>query len=207
VQYFTSRGYSLLDLDYRGSTGYGRSYRTALNRRWGLLDVADCVDAADHLAATGRADPQATFISGASAGGYTALRALATTSRFAAGTARSAIIDPVTWRTTVPRFQRHHTTTLIGPWPQDAEDYRRRSVLHDAHHITTPVLLIHGDRDHIAPVEPVIELAARLRAAGTPCTLQVHAGEEHTIHSETAVAAALAAELRLYHESRRQQQP
>jgi len=98
----------------------------------------------------------------------------------------------------VPRFQRHHTTALIGPWPDDADQYRQRSVLHDAHRIHAPVLLIHGDRDPIAPVEPVVELATRLRATGTPCTLQLHPGEGHTLRTPAAVAAALAAELHHY---------
>ena len=138
------------------------------------------------------------FISGASAGGYTALRAVATANRFTAATARSAIIDPATWRRTVPRFQRHHTTALIGAWPEHADQYRQRSALHDADRIHAPVLLVHGGRDHIAPANPVVELAARLHTAGTPCTLQLHPEEGHTLRSRTAQATALTAELDHY---------
>jgi len=202
VQFFTSRGYAILDLDYRGSTGYGRAYRQALNGHWGVLDATDCIDAADHLTATGRADPTTAYICGASAGGYTALRALATTNRFTAGTARSAIIDPATWRRTVPRFQRHHTTALIGAWPEHADRYRERSVLHHSHRIHAPVLLLHGERDHIAPTASAVELAARLHAAGTPCTLHLYPGQGHTLRSHTTVAAALNAELAHYQHTR-----
>jgi len=197
VQFFTSRGFAVCDLDYRGSTGYGRAYRRALDGHWGVLDVTDAVDAVDHLAALGRTDPARVAISGASAGGYTALRALATTTRFAAGTARSAIADPATWRRTAPRFQRHHTTDLIGPWPKTAETYRQRSALHDPDHITAPVLLVHGGQDPIAPLGPVEALADRLRAAGTDCTLLVHPDDGHSL-SPPATAASLDAELDLY---------
>lgn len=197
VQFFTSRGFAVLDLDYRGSTGYGRSYRQALDGQWGVLDVTDAVDAADHLAAVGLADPARTVISGASSGGYTALRALATTRRFSAGTARSAIADPAAWRRTVPRFQRHHTTDLIGPWPQTAETYRQRSTLHDSARITVPVLLVHGARDPIAASGPIADLAARLREAGTDCTLLLAPEDGHSL-SPAATAASLNAELELY---------
>lgn len=197
VQFFTSRGFAVCDLDYRGSTGYGRTYRQALDGHWGVLDVADAVDTADHLATLGRTDPARTVISGSSAGGYTALRALATTGRFAAGTARSAIVDPAAWRRTVPRFQRHHTTDLIGPWPQTAATYRARSVLHDPDRITVPVLLVHGARDPIAPLGPVDDLADRLHHTGKDCTLLIHPGDGHSL-SPAAAAESLDAELGLY---------
>ena len=146
-------------MDYHGSNGYGRAYQHALDGNWGVLDATD---AAGHLAALGLADPARTVISGASAGGYTVLRALATTGRFAAGTAG-----------TVPRFQRHHTTDLIGPWPQAAETYRRRSALRDPDRITVPVLLVHGSRDPIAALGPIADLARP--AAGGQYRLHVPA--------------------------------
>ena len=194
VQFFTSRGIALFDLDYRGSSGYGRRYRDALNGRWGVLDAADCVDAADHLVATGRVDPHRIVISGASAGGYTALRALATTRRFAAGAARSAIADLAAWREAVPRFQRHHTTDLIGPWPEMANVYRQRSVLHDRDEITAPLLLVHGGRDQIAPIAPIERLAAQ---PGPGRVLLLRTDDGHTFTGMT-LAATLEAELTLY---------
>src|SRR5260370_1150735 len=108
--------------------GYGRAFRNALRGQWGERDAFDCADAAENLASVGKADPQRTAIWGASAGGYTALRALIRVRTFAA-VARSPVIDPRTWRQTAPKFQAHHTDTLIGPWPEAADVYRARSVL------------------------------------------------------------------------------
>lgn len=193
VQFFTSRGIALLDLDYRGSSGYGRRYRNALNRRWGLLDVTDCVDAADHLVGLSRVDPHRIVISGASASGYTALRALSITRRFVAGAARSAIADLVAWRAAVPRFQRHHTTDLVGPWPTAAEIYRQRSVIHGTE-ITVPLLLVHGRRDRIAPIGPIERLAAEPRSGRV---LLVHPDDGHTL-TGASLAATLKAELAHY---------
>jgi len=198
VQFFTSHGYAVLDLDYRGSTGYGRAYRQALNGQWGILDVTDCIDAADHLTTTALADPARVYISGASAGGYTTLRALATTTLFTAGTARSAIADPTTWRNTVPRFQRHHTTDLIGPWPDAADHYRTRSALHDPDHLSAPLLLLHGQRDRIAPARPIRDVATRLDTVGKPATLITYPDEGHTFRREANIADALHAELAHY---------
>jgi dipeptidyl aminopeptidase/acylaminoacyl peptidase len=198
AQFFSSNGFAVADIDYRGSTGYGRTYRQQLRRQWGVLDPHDCADAAWHLAEAGKADPQRMVISGASAGGYTALRALMQPDHpFTAATARSAIIDPATWRDAVPRFQAHHTDGLIGPWPQAAGTYRARSVLHNTARIRRPVLLLHGDADLIAPVASAIELATALRAIGTPCTLIVFPAQGHTLHA-TAAAKALEAELTHY---------
>jgi dipeptidyl aminopeptidase/acylaminoacyl peptidase len=201
ITYFTSRGFMLLDLDYHGSTGYGRAYRDALNHHWGILDVTDTIDAAHHLITTSRADPHAIFITGASAGGYTALRALAHTDLFAAGTARSAIADPASWRTAVPRLQRHHTDQLIGPSPESSTDHRDRSVLHDGEHLNAPVLLLHGQRDTIAPAEPITELAAQLVAAGHRGTLILFPEEGHSLRGARSITRALTAELALYRET------
>jgi dipeptidyl aminopeptidase/acylaminoacyl peptidase len=198
VQFFTSHGYAVLDLDYRGSTGYGRAYRQALNGHWGILDVTDCVDAADYLTASRLADPDRLFISGASAGGYTALRALATTTRFAAGTARSAIADPAGWRDMVPRFQRHHTTDLIGPVPAAADRYEARSALHAPERIGAPLLLLHGERDPVAPVGPIRDLATALREAGRPVVLVTYPDEGHILGKGANIADALSIELAHY---------
>jgi dipeptidyl aminopeptidase/acylaminoacyl peptidase len=198
VQFFTSRGFAVADVDYRGSTGYGRAYRTRLNGHWGVLDVVDCVDAAAHLADQKRADPDHVVISGASAGGYTALRALAITDRFAAGCVRSAIIDPAAWREAVPAFQHHHADTLIGPWPADAEKYNERSVLFNARHIEAPVLVLHGGGDSVAPAEQAQHLADALTQHGVPCTLWIFPDAGHTFRAREHLRKALMAELDLY---------
>ena len=199
VQFFTQKGFAVADIDYRGSTGYGRSYRSALRLRWGILDPQDCADAATHLAATGRVDPAHMVISGASAGGYTALRALLEAgSPFAAATATSAIIDPAAWRRAAPRFQSRHADTLIGPWPEAADEYQRRSVLHGAARIMQPVLLMHGTADPITPAAQAEQLAASLKASGRRCTLLLFPGEGHNLRARTSIETALHAELQHY---------
>jgi dipeptidyl aminopeptidase/acylaminoacyl peptidase len=105
IQFFVGHGFAVLDVDYRGSTGYGRAYRNALRSQWGVLDVSDCVDAVQAVRQDASIDPNRVFISGASAGGYTALRAATSTTQFRAATIRSAIVDPVAWRTVAPKFQ------------------------------------------------------------------------------------------------------
>jgi dipeptidyl aminopeptidase/acylaminoacyl peptidase len=199
VQFFTRNGFAVADIDYRGSTGYGRRYRDQLRLQWGVLDPRDCADAARHLAATGRADPARTVITGASAGGYTALRALLEPATpFVAATATSAVIDPAAWRQAAPRFQRHHTDSLIGPWPEAADTYRHRSVLHQATGIRHPVLLIHGTADRITPAAQAEQLAALLHRSGRPCTLLLLPGEGHTLKAAANIRAALHAELAHY---------
>lgn len=192
VQFFTSRGYAVADVDYRGSTGYGRAYRENLNGRWGQLDVTDCVDAARHLAACGKASATQVVIRGASAGGYTALMA-ATTREFAAVTAWSAVIDPARWQQATTALQRHHAEALLSH-PVD----ETHSILAQAARITAPVLLVHGDHDPVASIDDARALAHTLNAHGRACTLLVLPGTGHSITTETDVERALNAELEHY---------
>ncbi|MGH8640046.1 MAG: alpha/beta hydrolase family protein, partial [Burkholderiales bacterium] len=188
VQFFTSRGYAVADVDYRGSTGYGRAFRKALDGQWGTIDVADCRAAALHFIASGRAMPQAVFISGASAGGYTALRAACLSdSPFAVSVARSSIIDPRGWTQTAPRFQQPHAAILSG---EDsfiaAADVKR------------PVLLIHGGRDNIAPASNVVDLAAELDRRDLLLACVVFPDAGHSLSAFNQRAETLRAELDAY---------
>jgi dipeptidyl aminopeptidase/acylaminoacyl peptidase len=194
VQFFTSRGFAVADIDYRGSTGYGRTYRRRLDGHWGELDVADCADASRHLIANGHADAGRVFISGASAGGYTALMAAVTTRDFAAVTARSAIIDPAGWQRTTALLQRHQADSLLAP----SSFGTSHSVTDLASRIAAPVLLIHGDRDEIAPTDHVRRLARRLDDCGVPCTLLVLGDEAHIPKTSHFVQQALDTELAHY---------
>ncbi|MFC0530827.1 S9 family peptidase [Phytohabitans kaempferiae] len=182
VQFFTARGFAVADVDYRGSTGYGRAFRQALDGRWGTVDVEDCRNAALHLIATGRARAGAVFISGASAGGYAALRAVCEDGPFSLAVARSAIVDPNRWTVTAPRFQRPHAAALTHPKAKVVPQEIRR-----------PVLLIHGDSDDIAPIDDVIALAGGL-ANGRLLRLD---GVGHYL-SGAALTVALEAELDAY---------
>lgn len=186
VQFFTARGFAVADVDYRGSTGYGRAFRKALDGNWGRFDVEDCRNAALHLLATGRARPGAVFISGTSAGGYTALQAVCEDGPFSLAVARSAIVDPKRWRTTAPRFQRPHAAILAHDGAKVLPQQVRR-----------PVLLIHGDRDDVAPVDDVMELAVTLDNRKLLVGMLRLDGAGHYL-SGPALAAALDAELEAY---------
>lgn len=187
VQFFTSRGFAVADVDYRGSTGYGRAFRKALDGNWGRLDVQDCRAAALHLLARGRALPGAVFISGASAGGYTALRAISENGPFRLAVARSAIVDPQRWTSTAPRFQRPHAAILTH---DDAKIQPAR--------VRHPALLIHGTRDDIAPIDDVTDLATALEERGLLAGMVTLDGVGHYLSTPDALAAALEAELAAY---------
>jgi dipeptidyl aminopeptidase/acylaminoacyl peptidase len=195
TQFFTSRGFAVATVDYRGSTGYGRAYRTHLNGHWGILDVHDCADAAAFLADFGHADSRRTLISGASAGGFTALRALATTDQFVAGASWYGITDIDAFRTRVPRFQRHHTDHLIGPWPKETRIYRERSPIHNADQITHPVLIIYGLDDGIVPPEQAEAIVKVLLQRGLAVTHFGFPGEGHGLRHPNNICRALKSEL------------
>ncbi|WP_435870444.1 alpha/beta hydrolase family protein [Micromonospora noduli] len=187
AQFFTSRGFAVVDVDYLGSTGYGRAFRESLYGRWGLDDVDDCAAVAVHLLSTGRAVPGQVFIRGASAGGYTALHAVAQDGPFAAATAVSAIVDPDRWAQTVPRFQRAHARRLRG----GAGPVRAAAV-------QRPVLLINGTADEVAVVEDVRELADELTSLGMAPEVLLLPDVGHYVASSRRAGAALEAELAHY---------
>ncbi|RLK23790.1 dipeptidyl aminopeptidase/acylaminoacyl peptidase [Micromonospora sp. M71_S20] len=187
TQFFTSRGFAVVDVDYLGSTGYGRAFRESLYGRWGLDDVDDCAAVAGHLLSTGRAVPGQVFIHGASAGGYTALHTVAQDGPFAAATAVSAIVDPDRWAETVPRFQRAHAMRLRGGAGR----------VHAAA-VHRPVLLIHGTADEVAVVEDVRELADELASLGMAPKVMLLPDVGHYVATSSQAGAALEAELAHY---------
>ncbi|MGH3897921.1 MAG: S9 family peptidase [Pseudonocardiaceae bacterium] len=191
VQFFVSHGFAVLDVDYRGSTGYGRAYRNALRGHWGVLDVCDCVDAVQALGPDGSVDLARVVISGSSAGGYTALRAATTTTTFRAATVRSAIVDPAVWRGAAPKFQSHHADLLLGPtstWPD-------RSLLRPGITTHCPILAFHGARDTITPLRQVREFVA---AVGERVSLVVYPDESHRLSQPNNIEHATYAELAHY---------
>ncbi len=192
TQYLTSHGYAVAEIDYRGSTGYGRAFRNSLRGHWGERDALDCADCARHLARRGRADRDRTTIWGASAGGYTALRAVMLTDAFAGCIARSPVIDPQTWRETAPKFQAHQADNLIGPWPAAAASYQARSVLRNARAIRCPVLLLHGATDTVTPVSETRTLAGLL---GHQAQLIVFPDQGHTLRAPEVIRRTLKLEL------------
>lgn len=187
VQFFTSRGFAVVDVDYAGSTGYGRAFRQALYGRWGVDDVADCRAVAEHLVGIGRAVLGQVFIRGASAGGYTALKAVSGDSPFAAAAAVSAIVDPDAWAWRAPRFQRAHAARLRG----SAGAVRPAD-------IDRPVLLVHGTGDPVAPVEEVEALAGGLSRRDLLYDLVIVDRGGHEVSRSGKAEVALEAELALY---------
>jgi dipeptidyl aminopeptidase/acylaminoacyl peptidase len=188
TQYFTGQGFAVAELGYRGSTGYGRVFRQSLYGHWGHHDVEDVVALAHRLISLGHARPDSIFVSGQSAGGYTALQAISRRDTpFAGSVASMAITDPGLWRETAPRFQRAHAARLVvGAAPADASMIQR------------PVLLLHGSRDAVAPIGATLTLAEGLRSLAKRVELLVLDGEGHAYCAPDKVAAALEAEA-LFH--------
>jgi dipeptidyl aminopeptidase/acylaminoacyl peptidase len=191
--FFTSRGYAVADIDYRGSTGYGRLFRNALIHSWGVVDAEDCAAVAQHLADAGLVDQLRTVIYGESAGGYTALRALATTDVFVAAICVSAIVDLERYRQRTHKFQRYETDLLVGPFPEQGQVYHERSPAGLVRSIDRPVLFVHGNSDPIAPVEAVKTMAGVLGSGRDRALFFDHEG--HPVRqSKNRTALLIAAE-------------
>ena len=152
TQFWTSRGFAVVDVNYGGSTGFGRAYRQRLNGTWGITDTKDCVNAARFLAERGEVDGDRLLIRGGSAGGYTTLCALTFHDDFAAGPATTG---SATWspsrRVTPTSSNRRYEHTLVGPWPEAADAYRARSPIHFVDMISTPMLVLQGAEDEVVP--------------------------------------------------------
>jgi dipeptidyl aminopeptidase/acylaminoacyl peptidase len=198
VQFWTSRGFALADVDYGGSTGYGRAYWERLHRRWGVVDVRDCALAAAHLAATGRADPARLAIRGGSAGGYTTLAALAFRNEFAAGASHFGIADLELLARDTHKFESRYLDWLVGPYPGEQATYRERSPIHHLEGITRPVILFQGLEDRVVPPQQAEVMAAALRERGVPVAHLTFPGEGHGFRQAENIARTLEAELSFY---------
>jgi dipeptidyl aminopeptidase/acylaminoacyl peptidase len=198
VQFFTTRGLAVAVVDYRGSTGYGRAYRRALDGRWGEADIDDCVAYAGALAAAGRVDGARMAIRGTSAGGLTALGALVRSRRFAGAAAWYGVTDLEALVADTHDFESRYVDSLVGPWPEAAARYRSRSPIHHADQVTGQVLLLQGADDPVVPAAQSEGFAERLRAQGVPCRLVVFPGESHGFRQAATIEASLSAELDFY---------
>lgn len=197
-EFFTQRGFAILDLNYHGSSGYGSAFRRSLAGRWGIADVEDAAVSATALVEEGVADPGALFISGGSAGGYTVLCEMAFGSTFTAGTSYYGVADPMMLATDTHKFESHYMDSLIGPLPDAADTYLARSPLHHAREIKRPVLLLQGTDDHVVPPSQSRRLAAALQENQVPHAYIEFPGEGHGFRSSGAIASALMAELTFY---------
>jgi dipeptidyl aminopeptidase/acylaminoacyl peptidase len=195
VQLFTSRGIAVVDLNYAGSTGYGREYRDRLRGRWGEVDVQDSAAAVRDLAARGDIDPARVEIDGGSAGGYTTLLALAIRDEFAAGTSYYGVADLVTFHEDTHKFESHYDEYLVGPWPDAIDTYRERSPVNQADSISRPLLLLQGLDDKVVPPAQSEVIVAALRQRGIPYAYIAFEGEGHGFRKAENVKRALEAHL------------
>jgi dipeptidyl aminopeptidase/acylaminoacyl peptidase len=198
VQFWCSRGFAVLDVDYRGSTGYGRAYRRLLEGRWGVADVEDCVRGARHVVATGRADGERLIIRGSSAGGYTTLAALTFTDVFTAGASYYGIGDLEALACETHKFESHYLDALVGPYPAARELYRERSPLHHVERLCCPVIFFQGLEDKVVPPTQAEAMVAALRRRGLPVAYLAFEGEQHGFRKSETVRRTLEAELYFY---------
>jgi len=180
VQFFASRGYAVLAVNYRGSAGYGRQYMTSLREQWGVYDVQDTAAGARYLAEQGLVDPGRMVVMGGSAGGLTVLASLIAYPRlFKAGICLYGVTNLFTLAADTHKFEEHYLDSMIGPLPETAARYRERSPLFHAERIQDPVAIFQGDSDPVVPPSQAETVVAALRRAGTPCEYHVFAGEGH----------------------------
>lgn len=198
LQFFTTRGFAVACIDYAGSSGYGRAYRDALNGQWGVADAEDCLDAARHLGERGDVDAQKLAVRGGSAGGMTALNALAAGEGFAACTASYAVTDLLRLAATTHDFEAHYTDRLIGPLPEAEPLYVARSPVSRARSMKGAVLLLQGTDDAVVPPAQAERMRDALVAAGTRCELRFFEGEGHGFRRADTLTACLEAELSFY---------
>jgi dipeptidyl aminopeptidase/acylaminoacyl peptidase len=198
IQYWTSRGIAVLDVDYGGSTGYGRAYRERLKGAWGVVDVDDCVNAARHVIAEGLADGERAVITGGSAGGYTVLAALACRDVFKGGASYYGVSDVAALARDTHKFESRYLDWLIGPYPERADLYRERSPLTHADRLNRPVIFFQGADDRVVPPNQTELMVEALRRQGIPVGYLLFAGEGHGFRRAENIKRALDAELYFY---------
>ncbi len=197
-QYWTSRGFGYLVVNYGGSAGYGREYRQRLHRQWGVVDVADSVNGARYLVDRDRADGARVAITGGSAGGYTVLRALTTTDFFKAGASHFGISDLETFHDDTHKFESMYDQNLIGPWPEAREVYRERSAIHAVDRIKVPVILFQGLEDKVVPPNQAELIVAALKRKGLPVAYVAFEGEQHGFRIAKNIKRSIDGELYFY---------
>jgi dipeptidyl aminopeptidase/acylaminoacyl peptidase len=198
IQYWTSRGIAVLDVNYGGSTGYGRDYRERLKDQWGIVDVDDCVNGAKHLAERGEVDGERLMIDGGSAGGYTTLCALTFRDTFKAGASHFGVSDAEALAKETHKFESRYLDGLIGPYPARADLYRARSPIHFTDQLSCPVIFFQGLEDKVVPPNQAELMVEALRAKGLPVAYVAFEGEQHGFRRAENIIRALEGELYFY---------
>jgi dipeptidyl aminopeptidase/acylaminoacyl peptidase len=198
IQFWTSRGFAVLDVDYSGSTGYGRPYRDRLKGQWGIVDVEDAVGGAEAMVAGGKADPNRLIIRGGSAGGYTTLAALTFFTTFKAGASYYGISDLEVLQHDTHKFEARYNDTLIGPWPQAKEIYKARSPIHFTDRLSCPIILFQGLEDKVVPPNQSEMMAEAARKKGLKVKYVAFEGEQHGFRKAENIIRSLEEELAFY---------
>jgi dipeptidyl aminopeptidase/acylaminoacyl peptidase len=198
-QFWTSRGFALLDVNYSGSTGYGKNYRSRLDGNWGVLDVEDCCDAASYAVAHALANREQLIIRGSSAGGYTVLAALTFEQVFSAGASYYGISDLTSLANDTHKFESHYTDRLIGPYPEARELYLQRSPINKTEQLNCPVIFFQGIEDRVVPKQQAEKMFDALNKKGLPVAAQYYEGEQHGFRQAETIKQSLHNELSFYH--------
>ncbi len=197
-QFWTSRGFALLDVNYSGSTGYGKRYRERLNGKWGLLDVQDCCDAALYVVSQGLANKNQLIIRGSSAGGYTVLSALTFENVFSAGASYYGIAELCSLASHTHKFESRYLDRLIGPYPESKFLYQQRSPINSSEQLNCPVIFFQGLEDRVVPKEQAEKMFEALNKKGLPVAAQYYAGEQHGFRKAETITQSLENELSFY---------
>jgi len=198
IQYWTSRGIGVLDVNYGGSTAYGTEYRRRLNGAWGIVDVDDCVNGARFLAAEGKVDGNRLMIDGGSAGGYTTLCALTFRDVFKAGASHYGVSDLEALELDTHKFEAKYSDGLVGPYPARRDLYLERSPLHSADQLSCPVIFFQGLEDKVVPPNQAEMMVEALRKKGVPVAYVAFAGEQHGFRKAENIKRSLDGELYFY---------
>jgi dipeptidyl aminopeptidase/acylaminoacyl peptidase len=198
IQYWTSRGIAVLDVNYGGSTGYGREYRQRLNDNWGLVDVDDCVNGARYLVDRGEVDGQRLMITGGSAGGYTTLCALVFRDTFKAGASHFGVSDAEALAKDTHKFESRYLDRLFGPYPEQREIYYQRSPINFTEQLSCPVIFFQGLEDKVVPPNQAEMMVEALRQKRIPVAYVAFEGEQHGFRQAKNIKRSLDGELYFY---------
>ncbi len=196
--FWTSRGFGVVDVNYRGSSGFGRAYRKKLEGNWGVYDVDDCINAARYLAAQGKADKNKLIIRGGSAGGFTVLCALAMHSVFTAGANMYGVANLEDLADDTHKFESRYLDRLIGPYPEDKALYQERSPINHLEGLTAPMIVLQGDEDAIVPPSQSRMIVEALKERKVPVAYIEFEGEQHGFRKAENIIIALESELYFY---------
>jgi dipeptidyl aminopeptidase/acylaminoacyl peptidase len=198
LQYWTSRGFAVLDVNYGGSIGYGQEYRQRLDRNWGIVDVQDCVNGAKYLVQQGKVDPDKLAITGGSAGGYTTLAALTFTDTFKVGASYYGVSDLETLATDTHKFESRYLDRLVGEYPEEKDVYKARSPIHFTDRLSCPAIFLQGLEDRIVPPSQAEAMVNSLKTKGLPVAYVPFEGEQHGFRRSENIKRALEAEYYFY---------